>query len=162
MVGIGAIFVNARQILSRGRALPEVYLNAVVTVIADCNKREVRWEIDEEPHPYKVSFEQAHFPKGASFNFAAGGAANGGTQIVNERVEVLNLMKEVPDILLKPHIEKVKRFLDQAIAEVQSNSADRDFHFTCDFDSTDVIAQLCLKFIHSCGFEKGIILVILV
>jgi hypothetical protein len=154
MLGIGAIFVNARHVLSRSRALPLVQVNAVVTVIADCNRREVRWEIDGEPHPYKVSFEQAHFPKLATFNFAAGGIL-GRTQIVNERVEVLNLIKEVPYIQLLPYIQKLKLFLHQAIAEVQSAGADRDFHFTCDFDSADRIAQLCLTFIHSCGFEKG-------
>ena len=154
MLGCHNVFANKKTIHVIGF---NVLRKSMVTVIADCVRREVRWEIDGKPYPYKASFDAACFPKhGASFRFAVGGSSGsmpGKTKIINEMDEVIHSFKEVNDLHLEPHIQNLKRFLDRALEEVQIGTADSDFHFHYDSEASGRIAQLCINFIHACGFE---------
>jgi hypothetical protein len=156
MLGCNNVYANRKMIHMIDLA---VLRNSMVTVIADCIRREVRWEVDGKPYPYKASFDAACFPKhGATFRFAVGGSGGsraGRTKIINEMDEVLHLFKEVNYLHLEPHIQKLKQFLDRALEEVQIGSADSDFHFHYDLEASGRIAQLCINFIHACGFEDS-------
>jgi hypothetical protein len=153
MLGIGNVYANKNKIQY---TQIQVLRNCIVTVIADCNRREVRWEVDGVPYPFKASFEKARFPtSGASFRFAVGGANGGKTKIVNEKNEVIILLKEVENLREHPEIKKMKAFLDQALQQVESGGTDRDFHFHYGPDHFDEIAQICRRYIHACGFEDS-------
>ena len=132
----------------------QVLRNSIVTVIADCYRREVRWEVDGKQYPFKASFEKAGFPKlGGSFRFAVGGASGGKTKIVDDRSEAMLRLKEIPNFREHVEIQKMKSFLDKALLDVESGNFDRDFHFHHDSESTDKVTQLCNLYIHGCGFE---------
>ncbi len=131
-----------------------VLRKSFVTVIADCNRREVRWEVDGKPYPFIASFEKAGFPKlGGSFRFAVGGGSGGKTKIVSDRIEALLRLKEIEDLSENIEVQKMKNFLERALLEVESGGADRDFRFNYDLESADKVAQLCNLYIHGCGFE---------
>jgi hypothetical protein len=153
MLGISNVWAN-RNIIHQTKF--QVLRNCIVTVIADCNRREVRWEVNGEPYPSKASFGEACFPRsGSSFRFAVGGAARGKTKIVNEKNEVIILLKNVENLREHPEFKTMKVFLDQALQRVESGSVDRDFYFNYESDHCDEVARICNAYIHSCGFECG-------
>ncbi len=133
-----------------------VLRDSVVTVIADCIRREVRWEVDGRAYPFKASFEEAGFPKlGASFRFAVGGCSGDATKIVDAREETILLLKEIQDLQGNPEIQKMKIFLQEALQAAQSDNSERDLYFHYDLDSSDTVAQKCNIYIHACGFEDS-------
>ena len=153
MMGDGNVHAN-RNIIHQNQF--QVLRNCIVTVIADCNRRELRWEVNGEPYPSKASFDNACFPRsGSSFRFAVGGAAGGKTKIVNENNEVIILLKSVENLREHPEFKAMKVVLDQALQQVEIGSVDRDFHFNYESDHFDEVARICNAYIHSCGFEGG-------
>jgi hypothetical protein len=153
MLGCNNVYASRKKIDTNSF---HVLRNSVVTVIADCVRREVRWEVDGRAYPFKASFEAAYFPKqGASFRFAVGGSSGGRTKIVDEKKERISLLKNVENLQHDREIHKMKTFLERALREVESGISERDFHFHYDIDSSDEIAQLCNMYIHACGFEDS-------
>ncbi len=147
------MFANRKNI---GPCDFQVLRNCIVTVIADCKRREVRWEVNGEPYPFKASFEKARFPaSGTSFRFAVGGSSGGKTKIVDEKNEVITLLKDVENLREHPEFTKMKVFLEQALQQVESGGADRDFHFHYGPDHFDEVARICRTYIHACGFEDS-------
>ena len=110
----------------------QVLRNSIVTVIADCNKRVLRWEVDAHPYSLTVKFEDIspNCPINASFRFAVGGSNGGVTQIVRELEHALRFLRENGT---RSQMEKVLLFLQDAHSTVQvSTDQDCVFHFQGD------------------------------
>ncbi len=153
MRGCGNLYANTRVIAENSF---QVLRDSIVTVIADCIRREVRWEINGRSYPFKASFEAAGFPKlGALFRFAVGGCCGDATKIVDAREETILLLKEIQNLQGITEIQKMKAFLQEALQAAQSDTSERDLYFHYDLDSSHTIAPQCNMYIHACGFEDS-------